>query len=144
MGILWQLRVNKWYRKGMTGKTYFDPSDMSRSTVLMGATTMKGMLCRAASTAALYVPIYSATMSRDLWFRTIRQVLTLFAVSPFFAIRSAPTAVRQVSTFLSDRYVLTDGMDSVMLEQGTDHCIANHHRRYFERLKLVGCKSTKS
>jgi len=74
----------------------------------------------------------------------IRQVLTLFAVSPFFAIRSAPTATRQVSMFLSDRYVLTDGMDFVMLEQGADHRIADHHRRYFERLKLVGCKSTKS
>jgi len=74
----------------------------------------------------------------------IRQVLTLFAVSPFFAIRSAPTAIRQVSMFLSDRYVLTNGMDFVMLEQGADHRIADHHRRYFERLKLVGCKSTKS
>jgi hypothetical protein len=36
---------------------YFEPSSMSRSTVLMGATTINGILCFAARTAALYVPI---------------------------------------------------------------------------------------
>lgn len=33
--------------------TYFEPSGVSKSTVLTGATTMNGMLCLAASTAAL-------------------------------------------------------------------------------------------
>lgn len=37
---------------------YALPSAMSRSTVLIGATTINGMLCREASTAALYVPTY--------------------------------------------------------------------------------------
>jgi hypothetical protein len=41
----------------MAEGSYFDPSGMSRSTVLIGATTMNGILWRAAITAALYVPI---------------------------------------------------------------------------------------
>jgi hypothetical protein len=39
---------------------------MSRSTVLTGATTIKGMLCLAARTAALYVPIYSCEFENGL------------------------------------------------------------------------------
>jgi len=38
-------------------RAYFEPLSMSRSTVLMGATTINGILCFAARTAALYVPI---------------------------------------------------------------------------------------
>lgn len=45
-----------WCRDGVG--TYFEPSSMSRSTVLMGATTINGILCFAARTAALYVPIW--------------------------------------------------------------------------------------
>jgi hypothetical protein len=37
--------------------TYPEPLSTSRSTVVMGATTMNGILWRAANTAALYVPI---------------------------------------------------------------------------------------
>lgn len=40
-----------------TTGTYLAPLGISRSTELMGATTMNGILCLAASTAALYVPI---------------------------------------------------------------------------------------
>ena len=38
--------------------TYLDPSAVLKSTVLVGAMTKNGILCLAASTAALYVPIY--------------------------------------------------------------------------------------
>ena len=40
------------------GVAHPEPSVMSRSTVLVGAMTMNAMLCLAANTAALYVPIY--------------------------------------------------------------------------------------
>jgi hypothetical protein len=46
---------------------YPDPSATARSTVLIGATTMKGILCRAAMTAALYVPIYSFVRLRKYY-----------------------------------------------------------------------------
>jgi hypothetical protein len=44
-------------------RNYLVPSAMSRSTVLTGATTIKGIMCRAARTAALYVPICQDELS---------------------------------------------------------------------------------
>jgi len=78
--------------------------------VLMGATTMKGILCLAARTAALYVPIcfvirFVETMELTHVRDMLEQFLekrTLFAVSPFFAILSAPTTfgnARQILKF---------------------------------------------
>jgi hypothetical protein len=93
--------------------THADPSTTSRSTVEMGATTTKGTPCRAASTAALYVPI-------------------LFAVSPFAAMRSAPTTAQVASQSLEknnqneDQIERTDGIDFVVLEKRSDHCVTNH------------------
>ena len=59
-------------------------------------------------------------------------MLTLLAVSPFLAIRSAPTTAigRQINDAVYRKseggIILTDGMDVVMLEQGSDHRVANH------------------
>ena len=38
---------------GMKKQAYLEPFSISKSTVLMGATTMNGILCLAARTAAL-------------------------------------------------------------------------------------------
>lgn len=97
--------VSVFVKGGKKGDTYCEPSEMSRSTVLMGAMTMNGILCLAASTAALYVPIWLQKKKTDkkeerlvqsnfLEWLDLRK-LTLFAVSPFFAILSAPTATLQ-------------------------------------------------
>ena len=42
---------------GRHGSAHPEPSAMARSTVLVGATTINAILCLAARTAALYVPI---------------------------------------------------------------------------------------
>lgn len=52
---------------GHGGKFYLVPSAMSRSTVLIGATTINGILCRAARTAALYVPICHCDLGIKTW-----------------------------------------------------------------------------
>ena len=118
--------------------THSLPSAISRSTVLTGATTMNGIPCRAASTAALYVPIYKFVSGRLIG--TVVNI-TLFAVSPFRAMRSAPTAgVKKHQLIFTrkrtqlDHLLLTDCMDIVVLKERSDHCITNHYMRCLQRL----------
>ena len=61
IGMLMQASESNEIQAQQACKTHPLPSAMSRSTVLTGATTMKGMLWRAAKTAALYVPICQRT-----------------------------------------------------------------------------------
>ena len=80
-----------------------DPSGVSRSTDDSGAQTTNGMPWRAARTASVYVPI-------------------LFAVSPFAAIRSAPTRITSTSPPAMSGPAAMSGM-SVW---GTPACLSSH------------------
>lgn len=82
--------------------TYLSPVSMLRSTVLTGATTINGIPCRAASTAALYVPIWKL-VNPVTYTGCGENKTTLFAVSPFLAILSAPTAVDTCQKRKSER-----------------------------------------
>ena len=65
MGILEiQERVVSGYTPSRIYGTYPDPSTVFKSIVLVGAMTKNGILCLAARTAALYVPIYSSVIQR--------------------------------------------------------------------------------
>ena len=110
--------------------------------MLIGATTIKGTLWRAASTAALYVPI---CVREDQKIRRSDThdgcVHTLFAVSPLRAILSAPTATIHLILAVHIRTVkvlrlLADGVNVVMLEEGSYHRVDNHCGRYFKRLEF--------
>ena len=97
---------------------------------------MNGIPCRAASTAALYVPIYYI-VSGGLIGTAVN--ITLFAVSPFRAMRSAPTAgIKKHRLIFSrwrtqlDHLLLTDRMDIVVLKERSDHAVAQHSRRNVE------------
>ena len=76
-------------------------------------------------------------------YRSPSKVLrTLLAVSPFLAILSAPTTreKRQVMLTLS-AWSHTDGVDLMMLEQRSDHAIADHDGRDTKRYEFQGSKS---
>lgn len=96
-------RLRACAKRHLRGITHPEPSDLERSTVLVGATTMKGMLCLAASTAALYVPTYQQVWAG--WCDLQIDVSTLLAVSPFLAMRSAPTTATKVGVIYASLLV---------------------------------------
>jgi hypothetical protein len=101
----------------LDSRTYPDPSIVFRSIVLVGAMTKNGILCLAARTAALYVPIYPEESFISCQKRPSKGLRTLLAVSPFLAILSAPTTrgISSGAVALRNR-PHTDGVDFVMLE----------------------------
>jgi hypothetical protein len=119
------------------------PDSMSRSTVVIGATTINGMLWRIARTAALYVPIYAG------WHERVAPVqvggaATLLAVSPFFAILSAPTAAEAVKRRDSRQTrgrMHTNGVDRMVLEERANHGVDDHRRWDLECLQLQSCQA---
>jgi len=67
------------------------------------------------------------------------RTFTLLAVSPFLAMRSAPTTAMSVDVLYlrsEDEWGRTDGVDGLVLEKRADHCIANHGGGDGKRVEL--------
>jgi len=70
---------------------------------------------------------------------------TLLAVSPFFAILSAPTTGEKCQVIFScPLFRPTNGVDLVMLEQRPDHTIADHDRRDAEHYEFQSSEPVSS
>lgn len=124
---------------------------MARSTVLVGATTMNAILCLAANTAALYVPIYHRW--RLGWMRCGNgQDWDVYLVRGVTVPRDAigadncnecmKTRVPARARRDLDEWERTNSMDGFVLEKRADHGVTDHGGRDGERVELQGSQST--